>query len=72
MNKYLKGLLLGLFIVIVCLSIYIGIFIILSYLDKINIFSTDVLGRHFICTISIIVIIGAVSSYDDIMRNNRR
>ena len=68
MNKYLKGLLLGLFIVIVCLSIYIGIFIILSYLDKINIFSTDVLGRHFICTISIVVIIGVTTSYDDIMR----
>lgn len=71
MNKYIKGLLLGLFIVIVCLSIYIGIFIILSYLDKINIFSTDMLGRHFICTVSIVVIIGAVASYDDIMRNNR-
>ena len=68
MNKYIKGLLLGLFIVIVCLSIYIGIFIILSYLDKINIFSTDVLGRHFICTISIVVIIGAVVSYEDIVR----
>ena len=72
MNKYIKGLLLGLFIVIICLSIYIGLWIFLTYLDKINIFSTDVLGRHFLCTISIIVIIGAVTSYDDIMRNDRR
>lgn len=71
MSKYIKGLLLGLFIVIVCLSIYVGIFIILSYLDKINIFSTDVLGRHFICTVSIAVIIGATTSYDDVMRNRR-
>ena len=71
MNKYIKGLLLGLFIVIVCLSIYIGIFIILSYLDKINLFLTDLFGRHIICFMSIIVIIGAVASYDDIMKNDK-
>ena len=71
MNKYLKGLLLGLFIVIVCLSIYIGLWIFLTYLDKINLFLTDLFGRHIICFMSIVVIIGAVASYDDIMKNDR-
>lgn len=65
MNKYLKGLLLGLFIVIVYLSIYIGLWIFLTYLDKINLFLTDLFGRHIICFMSIIVIIGAVALYDD-------
>lgn len=71
MNKYLKGLLLDLFIVIVCLSIYIGLWIFLTYLDKINLFLTDLFGRHIICFMSIVVIIGAVASYDDIMRHDK-
>lgn len=69
MSKYIKGLLLGLFIVVMCLCIYIGLWIFLSYLDRINIFLTDLFGRHVICFISIIVVIGAIVSYDDIMRD---
>jgi len=65
MYKHIKGLLLGLFIIIIIFIIYIGLYYILTFLDYHNIFPTDALGRHILCFMGIIVVGGTIGIYSE-------
>ena len=68
MIKYLKGLIVGLFIMIIIFTIYIGLYYILTFLDYHNIFPTDSYGRHMLCFMGIMIVSGSAAIYVDYLK----